>query len=237
MAMHGPDANTSHRKIWDTHTGEPLYTIQHNHIVRAIAYHSENSDLIATGGAEKRLRVFDLTEVPSPTQNGATDPTLIQASDGFEIGEGTHTAPIKFIAWTKDSNTIVTASGNTLRWFDLPSRSCTREEALDGEIKSCELVSLAPEFTSPDDIGGGLPVLAVAAGKGLYFWGGPHAMDEIKRIELKYSVASVGLDLKGRKLVVGEEPGTWARVIKWDNEEEIGKLLQGPRPACHHVHK
>lgn len=220
-------------KIWDTHTGEPLFTIQHNHIVRAIAYPSDNSDLIATGGAEKRLRVFDLTEVPSPTHNGDTGSATIQASEGFEIGEGTHTAPIKFIAWTKDPNTIVTASDNTLRWFDLPTRSCTRHEVLDGEIKSCELVSLAPEAAAPDDIGGGLPVLAVAAGKWVYFWGGPHAMEEIKRMELKYTIASVALDLKGRKLVVGEEPGTWARVINWDSGEEIGKfetiLLDGKR--------
>lgn len=168
--------------------------------------------------------MFDLTEIPSPTQNGEGGSTTIQASDGFEIGEGTHTAPIKFIAWTKDPNTIVTASDNTLRWFDLPSRSCTRHEVLDGEIKSCELVSLAPELTALDDIGGGLPVLAVAAGKWVYFWGGPHATEEIKRMELKYTIASVGLDLKGRKLVVGEEPGTWARVIDWDTGEEIGEL-------------
>lgn len=191
--------------------------------------------------------------MPNPAQNGATGGTTIQASDGFEIGEGTHKAPIKFVAWTKDPNTIVTASDNTLRWFDLPTRSCTRHEVLDGEIKSCELVSLAPKLTSPDDIGGGHPVLAVAAGKWVYFWGGPHAMDEIKRMELKYTIASVGLDLKGRKLVVGEEPGTWARVINWDNGEEIGKsdptfLLvtvcrtdccrnaQGP-PRAHLVHR
>lgn len=244
---------TPHSKIWDTHTGEPLFTIQHNHIVRAIAYPSDNSDLIATGGAEKKLRVFDLTEVPNPALNGNTGGATIQASDGFEIGEGTHKAPIKFVAWTKDPNTIVTASDNTLRWFDLPTRSCTRHEVLDGEIKSCELVSLAPKLTSPDDIGGGHPVLAVAAGKWVYFWGGPHAMDEIKRMELKYTVASVGLDLKGRKLVVGEEPGTWARVINWDNGEEIGKSdpplfrlsarrtdrhrnAQGP-PRAHLVHR
>ncbi|PKS12397.1 hypothetical protein jhhlp_000601, partial [Lomentospora prolificans] len=209
-------------KIWDTHTGEPLYTIQHNHIVRAIAYPPDNSDLIATGGYEKILRVFDLTETPNPTQNGTPGtPSVIETSRGFEIGEGTHKAPIKFIVWTKDPNTMVTASENTLRWFDLPTRACVRQEVLGGEIKSCELVSLAPAYTSPDDIGGGLPVLAVAAGKTVYFWGGPQAMDEIKRMELKYTIASVGLDLKGRKVIVGQEPGTWASVIDYDTGEEL----------------
>lgn len=215
---------TLNSKIWDTHTGEPLYTIQHNHIVRAIAYPPDNSELIATGGYEKILRVFDLSENANPPQNSTPGtPTVIETSRGFEIGEGTHTAPIKFIAWTQDPNTMVTASDKTLRWFDLPSRACIRQEVLDGEIRSCELVSLAPAYTSPDDIGGGFPVLAVAAGKTVYLWSGPQAMDEVKRMELKYTIASVGLDLKGRKLIVGQEPGTWARVIDYDSGEELGK--------------
>jgi serine-threonine kinase receptor-associated protein len=131
-----------YRKIWDTHTGELLHTIQHNHIVRAISYPPDNSDLIATGGMEKKLRIFDLTEVaPGFGENQLA--AVIQASQGFEIGVGTHTASIKFIAWTRDPNTIVTASDNTLRWFDVPTRSVIHHEVLDGEIKSCELVSLA----------------------------------------------------------------------------------------------
>jgi len=220
---------TLNSKIWDTHTGEPLYTIQHNHIVRAIAYPPDNSELIATGGYEKILRVFDLSENANPPQNSTPGtPTVIETSRGFEIGEGTHTAPIKFIAWTQDPNTMVTASDKTLRWFDLPSRACIRQEVLDGEIRSCELVSLAPAYTSPDDIGGGFPVLAVAAGKTVYLWSGPQAMDDVKRMELKYTIASVGLDLKGRKLIVGQEPGTWARVIDYDSGEELGKWLKYP---------
>jgi serine-threonine kinase receptor-associated protein len=70
-------------KIWDTYTGELLHTLQHDHIVRAIAYPPDNSDLIATGGMEKKLRIFDLSELPV-----AGSPTTINASTGFEIGEG-----------------------------------------------------------------------------------------------------------------------------------------------------
>lgn len=167
---------------------------------------------------EKKLRIFDLSELAasSPGQQAT-----IPASAGFEIAEGVHTSSIKFICWTNDSNTIVTASDKTLRWLDLPSRACIREEVLDGEIKSCEFVSLSPEYASPSDIGGGKPVLSVAAGKSVYFWGGDKAMDELKRIKLSYSIASVALDVKGRKFVVGEEPGTWAKVIRYDDEVEI----------------
>jgi serine-threonine kinase receptor-associated protein len=167
---------------------------------------------------EKKLRIFDVTDLgPSDPSN----PPVIPPTEGFEIAEGVHTASIKFICWTSDPNIIVTASEKTLRWLDLPSRSCVRQEVLEGEIKSCEMVSLSPQHSAPTDIGGGKPVLAVAAGKTVYFWGGDQAMGELKRIHLKYSIASVGLDVKGRKVVVGEEPGTWAKVLRYDDEVEI----------------
>lgn len=202
-------------KIWDTHTGEALYTIQHDHIVRAVAYPPDNSDLVATAGMEKKLRVFDLTELANSGSN------TFHASTGFEIGEGVHTGSIKFVCWTHDPNTIVTASDKTLRWLDLPSRAVIHQEVLDGEIKSCEMVSMSPEHASPSDIGGGKPILSVTAGKSVYFWGGDRAMEELKHIALSYSIASVALDVKGRKLVVGEEPGTWAKVIRYDDQVEI----------------
>ncbi|PHH68272.1 hypothetical protein CDD82_682 [Ophiocordyceps australis] len=208
-------------KIWDTHTGEQLASIQHDHIVRAIAYPPDNSDLVATGGMEKKLRIFDLSDVRSAK---ATDqPVTIQASSGFEIGQGVHTASIKFICWTHDPSVVVTAADKTLRWLDLPSRACIKQQVLDGEIKSCEMVSVPPN-ASATDVGGGKPVLAVAAGNTAYFWGGNQAMEELKKIVLPRSIASVALDITGRKVVVGEEPGTWARVLNYDDEGETETL-------------
>ncbi|ODA84185.1 hypothetical protein RJ55_02703 [Drechmeria coniospora] len=208
-------------KVWDSHTGEQLASLQHDHIVRAVAYPPDNSELVATGGMEKKLRIFDLSELASSFNGEAI---TIPAASGFEIGENVHTSSIKFICWTQDPNVVVTASDKTLRWLDLPSRACIHQEVLDGEIKSCEMVSLAPGLASAEDVGGGKPVLAVAAGKTACFWGGHKAMDELKRITMPRSIASVGLDVKGRKLVVGEEPGTWARVIRYDDEVEIETL-------------
>lgn len=45
---------------------------------------------------------------------------------------------------------------NTLRWFDLPTRSAICAGVLDNEICSCEMTSLAIEFSSQNDSGGGL---------------------------------------------------------------------------------
>lgn len=164
---------------------------------------------------------------PKPDGTPNTPEFTIPASAAFEIGVDVHTASIKFIVWTKDPNILITASENTLRWFDLPSKSVVKQEVLDGEIGSCEFSSLAPEYTSESDIGGGLPILAVAAGKSVYFWGGPRAMDELKRVKVDYKVASVALDPRGRKFVVGEDiPATWARVYRWDDDAEIGMFLE-----------
>ncbi|CAJ2503356.1 Uu.00g107500.m01.CDS01 [Anthostomella pinea] len=240
QARLSPDASTAATasadftaKIWDTHTGEALLTLQHDHIVRAVAYPPDNSDLVATGGMEKKLRIFDLTEMKPASGAGdssyngngvgaAALASTIPASSAFEIGAGTHTASIKFIVWTRDPNILITASDNTLRWFDLPSRSIIKQEVLDGEIGSCEFCALAPEYTSKTDIGEGFPVLAVAAGKSIYFWSGIRATEELKRVKMDYKVASVALDPKGRKIVVGEDiPATWARVYRWDDGSEI----------------
>ncbi|KAI1260387.1 WD40-repeat-containing domain protein [Xylariaceae sp. FL1019] len=212
-------------KIWDTHTGENTVTLQHDHIVRAVAYPPNSSEMVATGGMEKKLRIFDLSDTleGETVTNGDRDThTTIPASAGHEIGAGIHTKSIKFIVWTKDPNILITASDNTLRWFSLPRRSLIKQQVLDGEIGSCEFCWIAPELAEHTDVGDGLPVLSVAAGKCLYFFGGLQATDPFKTVKLDYKVASVALDVKGRKYVVGEDnPATWARVYRWDDGAEI----------------
>ena len=182
---------------------------------------------------EKKLRIFDLAdEKPrpsSPSPNAPLDPVTLPHSRAFEIGEGVHKDAIKFIVWTRIPTTLITAAGKTLRWFDIPSKSCIKEEVLGGDITSCELVSLAQNYSASSDIGGGLPVLSVASGKTVSFWGGDTMTEELKRFTLGHGAASVGLDLKGRKFVVGEDPGTWVRVYTWEEGKEIGES-RAPAP-------
>ncbi|CAK7273502.1 hypothetical protein SEPCBS119000_005691 [Sporothrix epigloea] len=185
--------------------------------------------MLATGGFEKKLRIFDLAErrhQQNSSPDTPVDTVVLDAATAFEIGAGVHKDSIKFIVWTNVPTTLVTASGNMLRWFDIPTVSCFRQEVLDGEIKSCEVVALAPGHSDPKDIGGGKPVLAVAAGKSVYFWDGDQFDNKFKSFQLSHGVASVGLDLKGRKFAVGEEPGTWVRVYSWDDGSEID-ILKG----------
>jgi serine-threonine kinase receptor-associated protein len=213
------------RKIWDTHTGETLWTLQHNHIVRAVAFPYGSGNLLATGGLEKKLRIFDLSTVtPSTTSTsgagGSTDYTTISADKAFEIGPGVHQGTIKAIVWTRDPNILVTAADDkVIRWWDLRDQVVVQEQRVQGDIGTCEINNLAG---GPMDIGAGMPVLTIAAGKTVYFYGGHDARTLLKSIDLPYEVASVALHIPQRKFVTGGVKDTWVKVYNYDTEQEIG---------------
>ncbi|KAN0089009.1 WD40 repeat-like protein [Hyaloscypha variabilis] len=217
-------------KVWDTHSGEDIYTLQHNHIVRAVAFPPHSGNLLATGGMEKKLRIFDLHRVDTtspPTNgnglmngsaNGGANKT-ITADMGFEVGAGVHGGTIKAIVWTQDPNILVTAADDkVIRWWDLQTQSVVQEKVVQGDIGSCEFTNIKGEL---GDIGGGLPVLTIAAGKTVYFYGGPDARILIKSVNLPYEVASVALNPVQRKFVTGGIKDTWAKVYDYDTDQEI----------------
>jgi serine-threonine kinase receptor-associated protein len=213
-------------KIWDTHSGEVLMTLQHNHIVRAIAFPPDSGSLLATGGMEKKLRIFDLSQVgavSATASNGAstdTDRKMVAANEGFEIGPGVHQGTIKSIVWTRNPNILVTvADDKKIRWWDLQTRTVVQEQIVSGDIGSCEFTNIKPEA---GDIGAGLPVLTIAAGKIVYFYGGGDARTLIKKVTLPYEVASVALHPTQRKFVTGGVKDTWAKVYDFDSEQELG---------------
>ena len=91
-------------KVWDTFTGEVLHTLQHNHIVRAVAFPpQERPQVLATGGMEKKLRIFDLSRtsssVQSPGEGGPNGNSHVPLADppSYEIGAGEHQGAIKSI--------------------------------------------------------------------------------------------------------------------------------------------
>jgi len=208
-------------RVWDTHTGEETFAIQHNHIVRAVAFPPFSSALLATGGMEKKLRLFDLSDLKSKADLSptTTENNLFTADQGFEIGAGIHKGTIKAIVWTNDPNTLVTAADDKMiRWWDLRTRKVVQEQPVQGEIGSCEFTNSKGD---PSDIGKGDPVLTIAAGKAVYFFGGPDARTHLKTINLPYEVASAALHPSQRKFITGGMKDTWAKVYNYDTEEEI----------------
>ncbi|EEH21630.2 hypothetical protein PABG_03846 [Paracoccidioides brasiliensis Pb03] len=226
-------------KVWDTHTGECLHTLQHGHIVRAVAFPIQaNPQILATGGMEKKLRIFDLSQSGSSSssppispphgsngvdgvnsRSAATTPTT-----SFEIGPGIHGGTIKSIIWNQDYNIITTAcEDRKIRWWDLRSRLPFVEHTVDGTIGSCELNALATESAGPG-------ILSVAAGKSVYFFNGAQPGCLLKKVDFDYEVASVAVNNKSGRFVTGSMGDTWARVydLESDEELEVQKGHHGP---------
>ncbi|CRG87244.1 Serine-threonine kinase receptor-associated protein [Talaromyces islandicus] len=232
-------------KVWDTHTGECLHTLQHSHIVRAIAFPNQpNPQVLATGGMEKKLRIFDLSRggsssssggggssdgAPAATQTTPTNPSNNSNSDSsatsYEIGPGVHGGTIKSIVWNQNYNILTTASEDRkIRWWDLRSRHPVVEHNVEGTIGSCELNLLA---TRPNDSG----ILSVAAGKSIYLFDGAAPGRLLKKVDFRYEVASVAVNNEtGRFVTGGAGEDTWARVydLHTDEELEVQKGHHGP---------
>ena len=208
--------------MWDPHTGECLYTMTHAHIVRSVAVpHQPNPTTVATGGFEKKLRIFDLAHATtSPgTNDSASSSTASDPNAGntkapsTEIGAGIHGGTIKSIIWGSDRNTLITAADdNMIRWWDLRSSQPIATAALEGTLGSCELNTIN---SSPES------VLSVAAGKSAYFFSGNRPGQLIKRVNTSHPLASVALNIEQRKFVVGGSADTWVRVYSFEEEREL----------------
>jgi serine-threonine kinase receptor-associated protein len=195
--------------VWDTQTGEALHTLQHNHIVRAVALPNQpNPQVLATGGMEKKLRIFDLSD------NSSSSAT----PNSYEIGAGVHGGTIKSIVWAADPNILITAAEDKkIRWWDLRTQSTIGEYTVEGVVGTCELGN-----TSADGI------LSVAAGKSVYFFNSASPGSLIKSIKTPYEMASVALHKDEGKFVTGgsNQNDTWVRVWDFNEEKELGMRLR-----------
>lgn len=198
-------------KVWDTHTGECLHTLQHAHIVRAVAFPSQpRPQILATGGFEKKLMIYDLSQSgisPNSNSSSPTSPTFganghVSHPPGYEIGPGVHKSTIRSIIWGGDLNVLITAcEDKNIRWFDVRTRSPIATYTVDGTIGSCEL--------NPSK-----STLSVAAGKSAYFFSGTSPGQLLKFVQFPKEVASVAVHEGERKFVTGGNQDTWVKV--WD---------------------
>lgn len=218
-------------KVWDTFTGETLATLQHNHIVRAVAFPpQEKPQVLATGGMEKKLRVYDMSRASNSVAGangvnggggGASGAEAVTPS--YEIGDGEHQGAIKSIVWSRDPNILTTAADDKkIRWWDLRARSSIAAYDIDALPTSCELNG---------GLGGAAGgTVTVAAGKNVYFFDGGRPGQLIKHIKTGREVASVALNGDAKRFVTGNPGDTWVHVWDLESEQELetGKGHHGP---------
>jgi len=218
-------------KVWDTFTGETLHTLQHNHIVRAVAFPPQyQPQILATGGMEKKLRIFDLSRAGQTGTSSAEGAGVVNgvnntgaATPSYEIGAGEHQGAIKSIIWTRDPNTVITAADDKkLRWWDLRANTSIASYAIEGLPGSCELNGGLDG--NPDG------TVSVAAGKNIYFFHGGRPGQLIKHIKTDREVASVALNAAAKRFVTGSPNDTWVHVWGFDSEQELetGRGHHGP---------
>jgi serine-threonine kinase receptor-associated protein len=211
---------TQGSRVWDTQTGECLNVLTHQHIVKAVAFPVQRSpQAVATGGQEKKLRIWDLARSgPRTTSNdGIVVPETL--SDAIEIGAGDHTASIKSIVWNVDYNIVTTAADDkTIRWYDLRVANAIKTFKTDKDILSCELSTNRADDPEPG-------ILSVAAGQSAYFFDANDPGRLLKKADFDHDIASVGIHPLSGRFVTGGKNDTWVRV--WDLEPQalLGEFL------------
>lgn len=209
-------------KLWDTYTGACLKTLKHNHIVRAVALPpGKNPILLATGGNEKKLRVFDINRSTESTSTSSS-PSSVDDNPGttsiplFELGPGLHEGTIKSIVWGPDFNTVITASEDkVLRWFDQRARRLITTTTLEGELGTAEL-NMGLNATNSHKA-----IISVAAGKNAYFFDGYNPGLLIKKVQTSHEIASLAVNIDARRFIVGGSKDTWVREYGLDDETEL----------------
>jgi serine-threonine kinase receptor-associated protein len=213
--------------VWDTYSGVALHKLDHHHIVRAVAFPPQiNPQLLATGGQDKKLRIFDLSQASGSTDTGSPGVLKSTTAPSFDIGSGIHQGTIKSIVWGPDPNILITAADDKkIRWWDIRTQSTIGEYTVAGLIGSCELNTDALNGQSSS-------VLTVAAGKNVYFLDSDRPATIIKEFKSTYEISCAALCGSQRKFVTGQSGDTWVRIWDFDTETELGKSRRLRTHSC-----
>ena len=186
--------------------------------MRAVAFpHRANPQLLATGGYDKKLTIYEIATTPSSSNSSSPEqPTFSKLQNGqsstptgHEIGAGSHEGAIKSVLWAREANVLITAcEDKTIRWFDIRTRNPVTSVKLDGTIGSCELSNT-------------LGTLSVAAGNTAYFFSGTTPGQLIQAVKQPTDIVSVAIHEGQRRYVTGNNRDTWIRV--WDLDASEGQ--------------
>lgn len=227
-------------KVWDCHTGECICTLQHAHIVRAVAFPPIHKPLlIATGGFEKKLRIYDISQyekgaAASSISKSATN-GVSNGTNGYNnTSSGSPTSPVSLDGVTKavtDPGSFEVGEGvhkGTIKSIIWLAKDILVTAADDNKIRWFDIRSrsLLAEFELAGTIGSCEidsegAIISVAAGKTAYFFSGSTPGELVRSVDTPHDLGSVALHKDKRQFVVGGTSDTWVRVYNYDNGKEL----------------
>jgi len=192
-------------KVWDTYTGKVLHSFPHNHIVRTVAMAPDASHIL-TGGNEKKVRIFDLTQPES-------EPLFLNRPGGKESHEGM----VKSVVWSEPSMGVSAGEDGVIRWWDLRSQEEVRSVTLPDPVLSMELSKATSK-------------LVVTSGRDVSFLSVAPGQYETFKVTLPYAPSSASLHpVLQDRFVAGSTADPWVRVYDMDGvEREVYKGHHGP---------
>jgi len=199
-------------QVWDAITGQSLYQLPHKHIVKTCDF-SPDSKVLATGGHEGVLRLYDLT---APKK----DPTEIRVVDEKE---GKKIVICK-ICWRSDSMVLTGCQDGVIRCWDVnasnaaPTKPSHVLKTDDGaEIRDMEI-------KRTDD---GKEILTVAAGSKVYFFDlADDSLLHVFKMPIHFrEEGGASLHPSGTKFVAGGSD-LWVRVFDAANGQQL-ECLKG----------
>jgi serine-threonine kinase receptor-associated protein len=112
--------------VWDAITGKELYTFPHNHIVKTCDF-SPNSKLLATGGHEGIVRVYEL-------EHPTNDPKLIE-QDASE-----KKVVIAKVCWLTETMLLIGCGDGSVRFWDVQENKLMHTlKTTDAEVRDMEI--------------------------------------------------------------------------------------------------
>lgn len=200
-------------KVWDTYTGQPVLTYTHNHIVRSCDF-DQSADRVATGGQEKKLRIFDRR----------------QGDDPVAVFDG-HAAPIRSVVWDKrpesGDHVVVSADEKCVRYWDLRQAG---KQADQWDVPTATPATAKDTLTSLEQ---SRAYLAVTAGKTVYFID-PATRAVAREVVTDYAVSAVSLNPAMTKFVTGGSTELWVRVYDFATGKEV-EVYKGHHGPIHTV--
>lgn len=220
-------------KLWDAITGAMLRTWQHGHIVKAVAFSS--GGLLAAGGHEGLLRLYDLTAKGGPdgTSVGGDEP-VCQIPQPPQDETKSKLVVITKLVWHSDTRLWVGCADGTLRLWDIPADLTTTTSTPTAKpvlvqtlttVAGVEIRDMELRENLPD----GSTRLTVAAGKTVYFYRYDPADGRwtwLKSVVTPVHFTEEGgvsLHPAGHVFAVGGS-ALWVHVFDYETEEELDCL-------------